>query len=186
MGISYRDALIVERWRGGATQTDIGYEFDLTRERIRQILAKQVPDEYYGRRHERRERRRLAAICPKCQGEKHEDAKHCRSCAPMGAPQFWTPPLVVERIRAWVELYGNIPAATDWNPSMARLNGRPDIADRFYADGCWPHYSTVVARFGSWNAGIEAAGFTPRATGHRDNPRGRRPLAVALAVQEAA
>lgn len=70
---------------------------------------------------------------------------------------------------------------------MARRNGRPDIAHRFEADGCWPWNFTVRERFGTWNAAIAAAGFEPRRPGGREYGAGNiAPLAVPLALEEPA
>ena len=89
------------------------------------------------------------------------------------ARSFWTPDDLIERIQAWNETYGSPPGARDWSPSMARKQGRDDIAERFELDGCWPHVNTVQRVFGSWNEGVRAAGFTPRRAGARGpgNPR---------------
>lgn len=74
---------------------------------------------------------------------------------------------IVDAIRDWVMVYGAIPSARDWNPSQARSQGRDDIADRFYADNCWPWQYTVNRVFGTWSAAIRAAGYTPRRVGER-------------------
>lgn len=95
---------------------------------------------------------------------------------------LWTREAIVERIQAWVELYGRTPTATDWNPGMAEAWGRPDIADRFRQDGCWPYTTTVQVRFGSWNDAIRAAGYTPRKPGGREPSS--QPPAVPLALVE--
>jgi Homing endonuclease associated repeat len=89
------------------------------------------------------------------------------------AESFWTRDDLIERIQAWNETYGSPPGARDWSPSMARKQGRDDIAERFERDGCWPYVNTVQRVFGSWNEGVRAAGFTPRRAGARGpgNPR---------------
>jgi len=79
----------------------------------------------------------------------------------------WTPDLIIAAINAWAEQYGTPPAASDWNPALARRQGRPDRAER-HAAGDWPFYSTIFRYFPSWSAAIEAAGFPSR-------PRGGRP-----------
>lgn len=43
---------------------------------------------------------------------------------------------------------------------MALRSGHPEKAERFCA-GNWPWAWTVSEKFGSWNAGIAVAGFTP-------------------------
>jgi hypothetical protein len=65
-------------------------------------------------------------------------------CPTCGAP-------LTDRIRAWAELQGTPPKANDWSP---KLRG-------------WPSSAIIQRVFGSWNAGITAAGFTPRAIGGR-------------------
>lgn len=79
----------------------------------------------------------------------------------------WPRERIVAAIQDYAERYGYPPGARDWNPAMARRGLRDDIAERYYADGCWPNMSTVMARFGSWNAAIAAAGFMPLQTGHK-------------------
>jgi hypothetical protein len=90
----------------------------------------------------------------------------------------WTPDLIVAAIDAWAERYGAPPAASDWNPAMARAQGRPDRAER-HAAGDWPYASTVIRYFGGWSAAIEAAGFPSR-------PRGSAPSKVTGAMLERA
>jgi Homing endonuclease associated repeat len=77
----------------------------------------------------------------------------------------WTRERIIEAVHDYAAVFGSPPSAEDWNVSMARKNGRHDKADWFYLFGDWPHYGSVTARFGSFNAAIEAAGFTPRPDG---------------------
>jgi hypothetical protein len=95
--------------------------------------------------------------------------ERCSSCANR-ARAIWDKESIADLIQAWVEMYGAPPAATDWNPNLARKYGLPERAERFYADGCWPVISTVLDVFGSWNAALEAAGFTPRSPGTYGRP----------------
>jgi hypothetical protein len=81
--------------------------------------------------------------------------------------RVWTREVVIEAIRLFVDRYGRIPTAQEWSPALARQGYRDDLADRFYAEGCWPTVTTVKDLFGSWNAGMTAAGFTPRGVGKR-------------------
>lgn len=75
----------------------------------------------------------------------------------------WTPELIISRMQEWARIYGEPPAMHDWNPHRARHGGDETRARRFEeADGYWPWFTLVVVRFGSWNAGIESAGFEPR------------------------
>jgi hypothetical protein len=91
------------------------------------------------------------------------------------SPKLWTTDTVIAAIREFTDRYGCTPGAMDWNPPMARAVGRRDLSDRFYADDCWPHSNTVIAKFGRWNTAIIAAGFEPRAQGERRGVK-RAPL----------
>lgn len=71
----------------------------------------------------------------------------------------------IAAIRCFASRYGRPPSATDFNPALARTNGQEWRAKRYYDDGDYPAAATVVRAFGSWNAAIEAAGFSPRARG---------------------
>jgi len=81
-----------------------------------------------------------------------------------GLRKRWDHGRILAAIDAWAELHGAPPAAADWNPALARRQGRPDRAER-HAGGDWPFYSTVVLYFGSWSAAIEAAGWHSRPRG---------------------
>jgi hypothetical protein len=59
---------------------------------------------------------------------------------------YWTTERIIEAIQAWAREHGKPPAAKDW---LATGVGHPSNA-------------TVRDRFGSWNAGLEAAGFWRR------------------------
>ena len=72
--------------------------------------------------------------------------------------------MLIEAIRDFAERYGRPPQVLDWNPAMARAQGFPERAERFYEDG-WPHVQYLQKRFGSFNAGIRAAGFEPTEPG---------------------
>lgn len=93
----------------------------------------------------------------------------------------WTRDLIVVRIREWAELHGEPPSVLDWSPYDARRVNDESRATRFErAAGYWPWFMSVVDRFGSWNAGIVAAGFEPRAVGGtRENQRRRRNVRAA-------
>lgn len=82
----------------------------------------------------------------------------------------WTREECIEAVRVWAEVYGEFPAATDWNPgdstraaaiSAQRAQAWNARAQRFY-DGEYPWTGTVWKLFGSWNGLIREAGFDPR------------------------
>jgi hypothetical protein len=76
----------------------------------------------------------------------------------------------VREIRRFAAMYGRPPSAVDWSPAMARAKCSParagEIEERYARDG-WPPAKQVQHAFGSWNAGIRAAGFEPLAVGQR-------------------
>lgn len=86
----------------------------------------------------------------------------------------WTAPIVMERIAQWAETHGQPPSAAQWNPARARIMADKATAKaRTWLDGIaafeegdWPSQDTVERLFGSWNGGLEAAGYAKR-------PRGR-------------
>jgi hypothetical protein len=95
-----------------------------------------------------------------------------RRCSPCDfvARRVWTPERIIAAIQMWAQKYGSPPTACDWRVSPAR---RAEAFDRFQV-GDWPCTKIVQIRFGSWSAGIRAAGFKPRSKGR---PR-RRAVAV--------
>lgn len=103
-------------------------------------------------------------------------AKRCNYCrksfeqsdAYRASVTVWTRERIVERIRWWVETFGEPSAITDWSPTHARDDRdfeKARLGEELIATGEIPWFMSVVNRFGSWNAGIAAAGFTPRAPG---------------------
>jgi hypothetical protein len=89
----------------------------------------------------------------------------------------WTKKAIIEAIHRWTELYGKQPRASQWNSAVG-LN-------EHYRDGDWPAWNTVAAMFGSWNKGIEAAGFEPYAMGgHPRTPSTPQELAETAALVE--
>jgi hypothetical protein len=71
--------------------------------------------------------------------------------------------MIVAAMQVWAEEYGEPPAVPDWAAALARDLGDEERARRYEAmTDVWPSHSTVFREFGSWNAAVEAAGFTPR------------------------
>ncbi|CAB4173873.1 hypothetical protein UFOVP1186_10 [uncultured Caudovirales phage] len=73
-----------------------------------------------------------------------------RECGmtPLSDRVEWTREMVVDAMFRWRYLHGELPRSGEWNT-------------RGLADG-FPARSTVRRLFGSWNAGIVAAGYMPR------------------------
>lgn len=76
----------------------------------------------------------------------------------------WTRENVLDAIRDWYVLYGDTPSGMDWNPTVARQRGQHLRAQR-WENGNFPWFTQVYRLFGSWNAAIAEAGFTPRKPG---------------------
>jgi hypothetical protein len=131
---------------------------------------------------------RYAGVCVDCGaptsgGEGRRDEPRCHPCSARKSGverTVWTREILIDRMREWAELYGEPPAIPDWNPWDARAMGDEARARRFETSDRWPTYMTVIRAFGSWNGGIVAAGFTPRAAhGGDGNVRRRRSRTVA-------
>ncbi len=105
-------------------------------------------------------------------GEVRTEEPRCHPCAVVksGAEaKVWTRSAIILAIGEWAAQYGEPPAVPDWSPFAARHQlhdeERAQRCERAKAAGEHPSYQTVIREFGSWNAAIEAAGFTPRAVG---------------------
>lgn len=95
----------------------------------------------------------------------------------------WPKSRIIACIRWWADEYGSPPAIIDWNPYFARHKvhdeERARRAERLIANGTIPWFTTVVFHFGSWSAGLEAAGFARRAPhGGGGNQARRRKVAA--------
>lgn len=100
--------------------------------------------------------------------------KLCRPCR-LEEQTTWGADGVLTAIRRWVETYGEPPGEVDWNPNLARRRDHLHRVER-YETGNWPSHATVTYHFGSWNAAIEAAGFSARIVGWNEaSHRNRRP-----------
>lgn len=86
---------------------------------------------------------RAPEICRTCHNENEHQARK------------WTPEVIIAAIQRWTVLHGETPSAREW--LTAEHASRRE----------WPPCSVVQREFGSWSAGIAAAGFTPRRRGER-------------------
>ncbi len=77
--------------------------------------------------------------------------RHCISCAPV-ASRIWTHETILEAISVFVTENGRKPYSTDWLVSPL--------------DPRFPYAPTVLRRFGTWNAAMQAAGLPTEAAGH--------------------
>lgn len=93
----------------------------------------------------------------------------CRECSRrhQHADRLWTPEAIVCAIQQWADEHGGIPpAAQEWNAGYMSKRAQATKLAEFHRGG-YPSVTTVVNEFGSWNAGIRAAGFEPRARSER-------------------
>lgn len=68
---------------------------------------------------------------------------------------------LIAAVHRWVDEYGRPPRVIDWEPSLARLRGRSDLAERFEADGTWPTFTKVRRHFRGLGDLLRAAGYPP-------------------------
>lgn len=81
----------------------------------------------------------------------------CRMCARDAGTPGWTAELAVAAINRWVAEYGHPPSSQMWTRG----------------GDWWPSRTTFTELFGSWDAGIRAAGYRSYGKGPVDNPRTR-------------
>ncbi len=151
-GLRYRE--IAER-TGLAISTAQSYVTDPTGEAVRRRKAKySTPC-------------RDCGVALSVHGRKERDRREgrCRSChlkAVDVASRAW----IIDSMNDWADLFGVPPISTDWNRALARTIGQDWRVARYEATGRhWPSAGVVQKRFGSWNAGIQAAGFDPTPVG---------------------
>lgn len=147
-----RVAVAMGLWREGMTQAEIGDLFGVTNAAISAWLRDPDGTQLRARKD------RYAQPCVDCGVQTsgwrgRRVSPRCRSCA----NTIWPAERIVDKICEWQRLYGELPTARQWRV-------QPDAED-------WPCTSVVQGRFGSWNAGIEAAGSTPRRPGERGPAR---------------
>lgn len=76
---------------------------------------------------------------------------------------IWPRERLIKAMQDWETIFGEPPSIVDWNSTQARKLG-DEVRAKYFDDNKdqWPWFSQVVREFGTWNAGIKAAGFTPR------------------------
>lgn len=129
---------------------------------------------------DRARKTRYRGVCVDCGGStdgsngRAHAPRRCDSCnrawrgtdEARGLYQLWPRERVIAAIQAYADEFGEPPAICDWSPTHCAYLGdlaRLRRARQRISDGEWPWFTIVVNRFGSWNAGIAAAGLKPRA-----------------------
>ena len=75
----------------------------------------------------------------------------------------WTEDMIVAALREWVDRYGQVPLRVDWDRGMAKRRGHADKLALLDAHpGRVPSPTAVLARFGSWQSALNAAGYQAR------------------------
>lgn len=96
-------------------------------------------------------------------------SERCVQCA--GAfTRAQTKERLILEIQRWVDEFGRSPSAMDWNPYV--VAHKPDLTEATkkrkiarFEEGDWPWASAVISAFGSWVAGLEAAGVSSNPPG---------------------
>ncbi|MGH2761404.1 MAG: hypothetical protein ACRDLD_02300 [Thermoleophilaceae bacterium] len=161
----------VELWRQGLNGVEIAERMGISRSYAYGLLADPTGAKTKARK------RKVYALCVGCQKRIYNagsvPGKRCLACDAAyrcSLSRQW----ILDGFAEWVELYGQPPCAYDWCPApstLARLS--PETARRVRAahrDRAWPGPSHVANHFGSWSAGLRAAGLEPLKSGQRRDP----------------
>lgn len=164
----------------GLLQREVADRLGLARSTVSQALIDPTGEQERERRKRYQRRCACGALMTGSEGlDSPRAPKHCRDCAP-DAQRRWTKEAIIAAVRHFAELRGRPPTASDWNPSHARALGFHDRADLFERYENWPHVFVVQYTFGSWNAGIRAAGFEPLRRGAHLNDWTRDEILAAI------
>jgi transcriptional regulator with XRE-family HTH domain len=190
--VSVENVKRVQKLRAqGLLQREIAERTGLSRSTVSQALTDPT-----GEKERVRRRKRYGGTCIDCGGPTRYGGtrvppKRCKPCerafrhtdASREERTLWTRERILTAIKTWAEEYGEPPASQDWNPWACRYElhdeERALRAERLISEGVIPWMTLVVNRFGSWNAGLIAAGFKPRANhGGAGNQLRRRKTAA--------
>lgn len=123
---------------GGASVAVIAERLGRSRSYVAEVLCDPSGDKARARKA------RLAKRCVDCGAVVTYEATRCSGCASL-ASRSWSREAIVEALRAWAAVHGGAPSSSEW---------KDGASDR-------PSVGTVMARFGSWRAGVVAAGLEP-------------------------
>jgi len=133
----------------GMSFVDIALHFGIAPETARRW----VDDEYRTRSNvaSRRWKERSRRLCPFCRVNMHRhETEVCRTCS-IEQRRYWTRERIIASMHEWEAEYGHQPSARNWLIDNAGTQ--------------YPSCTVVQKIFGSWSAGIKAAGFTPLPSG---------------------
>jgi hypothetical protein len=111
---------------------------------------------------DRRRRARYAGACAECGGPTsgahgpRSTPARCQSCA---RTPSWSDEAIVDALRTAAARLDRTPTVYDLSPALAQRDGRTSLiqSDR----GHWPSTATIARRYGSFRAGLRAAGLEP-------------------------
>lgn len=121
-------------------------------------------DDYINRLREQTEAERMAeaaAEASKLSAEEREAERRRELYAPKGI----TKDQVIDMLRTWAEAHGRTPLAEEWREALRPGEYRVN-------------YQTVRRHFGTWTAGVVAAGLTPHGAEGYASPNGLSAMAA--------
>jgi hypothetical protein len=157
-------------WRQRMSLEEIGAKFNLTRERVRQILSASMPDysDYVRSVNGRKREERDAAERSRCEANRQRVLEMYAAGDTLPAVATATG-LTVTSIRSIVPDWSQQKRRrTWWSDSdivgaLRRFGGDSGVAYCAWRESIGreslPSYETIRVRFGSWDAAREAAGF---------------------------
>lgn len=100
----------------------------------------------------------------------HIEKPRCVKCAARAAgaaKTVWTREAVIAAMRAWHAEFGEAPSVNCWGMAAYTVGDeeRQAVYRERNAAGLIPHAQSVIRLFGTWNAGVVAAGLKPRVVG---------------------
>ena len=174
-----------------ASLKEVGRPYGITGERVRQLTG--GPGTMIGRHFAKKARKQqrldrvpelVAAGLSNKQiavelGVKTHTVSSYRTEAGVTRQKKHSPEHSLWCLHKWVELFGYVPAATDWITSQARNLGhtrRAQRSEEFRAKYGCPWFEDLMRQFGSWANFIEAGGYPRPSLGARKLPWREAPL----------
>ncbi len=176
-------AMLLAIQQGGATQVEVGREYGISGERVRQLVGNTGPS------RRRKVRGQFTRAKVKELAEAGLDDRAIAAATGLGRRTVgeyrleagiirpnpnkrWTPELIIERAQWWYQQFGSLSAA-DWFPEMAKKYGHTDRLIRYRLLRP-PHCNTVRYYFGTWSEMKRQAGIPESPRGgpsHRNRKR---------------
>jgi AcrR family transcriptional regulator len=116
---------------------------------------------------------RYVGVCRGCgaytqpRNGKGDAYAYCKACHPGAIERRWTRERVLDAMRSWRALYGQLPSSYDWSRTHARRRNAQAL-ERL-RQGDWPSATVVSKLYGSWAAARDAAQAVADAVEHQRN-----------------